>query len=223
MGAECFVNTLAYGKIVPKVIKDEKRTNRLGREEWIRGAFQMMAESGVASISVEALAKHLGITKGSFYWHFKDRQDLLDAILEQWHHQLVISRVEAMGGDARSKLRNLLNIVPKSNRFARGGSLELAMRSWARHDEAAAKTVARVDQERLDYTAALFRELGLDEKLADARAYLLYSYVFCQGVFTFEDNDTLNRRVHDLCVHMIEGRADDEPGPDTGGMASDVA
>ena len=176
---------------------------KLGRDDWIQAAYEMLGEGGSAAVSVERLAKRLGVTKGSFYWHFKDRADLLDALRARWTEQLVIGRVEAAGGAPEEKIRNLLNIVVRSTRQRRGGSLELAMRSWARRDAETARVVEAADQARIDYTARLFRELGFTPDEAEARAFLLYAYIFCQGVFTFADEKALQARIHQLCCRVI--------------------
>lgn len=178
-------------------------TPKLGRDDWIQAAYEMLGEGGSAAVSVERLAKRLGVTKGSFYWHFKDRADLLDALRARWTEQLVIGRVEAAGGAPEEKIRNLLNIVVRSTRQHRGGSLELAMRSWARRDAETARVVEAADQARIDYTARLFRELGFTPDEAEARAFLLYAYIFCQGVFTFADEKALQARIHQLCCQVI--------------------
>lgn len=176
---------------------------KLGRDDWVRAAYAMLAEGGAASLSVERLAARLGVTKGSFYWHFKDRADLLDALRRRWTEQLVITRVEAAGGAPQEKVAHLLDIVVRSARQRRGGSLELAMRSWARRDAETARVVEAVDQERLDYTAGLFRQLGFDPAEAEARAFLLYAYIFSQGVFTFMEEKALLARIHALCRRRI--------------------
>ncbi|MCR9219555.1 MAG: TetR/AcrR family transcriptional regulator [Alphaproteobacteria bacterium] len=177
--------------------------SKLGRDDWVRAAYAMLAEGGAASLSVERLAARLGVTKGSFYWHFKDRADLLDALRRRWTQQLVITRVEAAGGAPEEKVAHLLDIVVRSTRQRRGGSLELAMRSWARRDAETARVVEAVDQERLDYTAGLFRQIGFDPEEAEARAFLLYAYVFSQGVFTFMEEKALLARIHALCRRRI--------------------
>lgn len=178
---------------------------RLGRDDWIAAAYVMLGEGGTAALNVERLAARLGVTKGSFYWHFKDRADLLDALRRRWTEQLVIGRVEAAGGDPRTKIMNLLDIVIRSTRQRRGGSLELAMRSWARRDPKTARVVEAVDQERLDYTARLFRDIGFEPAEAEARAFMLYAYIFSQGVFSFADEKALQRRIHGLCRGLIAG------------------
>jgi AcrR family transcriptional regulator len=179
----------------------------LGRDDWIDAAYQMLGEGGAAGLSVERLAARLGVTKGSFYWHFKDRADLLQALRGCWTEQLVIGRVEAAGGTPAEKIHNLLNIVIGTTRRHRGGSLELAMRSWARRDKETARVVEAADQARIDYTARLFREQGLAPDEAEARSFMLYAYIFCQGVFTVTDEKALYARIHALCCGLIAGEA----------------
>lgn len=177
----------------------------LGRNDWISAAYDTLSESGWQALNVEALAKRLGVTKGSFYWHFKDREDLFDSILERWREQLVISRTEASGGTAADKIRYMLDIVVNSRRPGHGGSLELAMRAWARRNAKAAKVVEDVDQQRLDYTANLFRQTGCTAREAEARALLLFSYIFGQGLLSFHDDRVLKERLHGMCRSLIEG------------------
>lgn len=184
---------------------DGGTSSRLTREDWVQAAYQTLSESGSRSLNVEALAKHLGVTKGSFYWHFKDRAELLGAVLDRWHVQLVISRAEASGGTAADRIRYMLDIVVNSRRPGRGGALELAMRSWARRDPRVAEVVESVDQRRLDYTAGLFRECGYSSEEAEARAMLLFSYIFSQGILSFTNDRVLKQRLHGLCRTLIEG------------------
>lgn len=178
---------------------------RLSRDDWIQAAYRTLSESGWTALNVEALAKRLGVTKGSFYWHFKDRNALLAAVLERWNEQLVISRTEASGGTPTQKIRYMLDIVVTAGRPGRRGSLELAMRSWARQDSEVARVVEAVDQRRLDYTAGLFRQAGFGAREADARAMLLFSYIFSQGILSFTDGRVVQNDLHSLCRRLIEG------------------
>jgi hypothetical protein len=92
-----------------------------------------------------------------------------------------------------------------SGRPGRGGSLELAMRAWGRRDARVASVVEEVDQRRLDYTAGLFREVGFDQREAEARAMLLFSYIFSQGILSFTDDWVLKERMHAMCRAIVEG------------------
>ncbi|WP_155154326.1 TetR/AcrR family transcriptional regulator [Curvivirga aplysinae] len=181
-----------------------KRTPKLGRQEWIEAAFRTLVESGVTSIHVETLAKRLGVTKGSFYWHFKDRTELLEAVLEKWKEQFVIARVETMGGDTDAQLLNLLNIVPRQKgSYQRGGSMELAMRSWARTDNDAMSAVVNVDRTRVDFVESLLEPRGHNGIEKEARAFLIYSYLMCQGIFSFDRDDDILDRIHHKVLDFL--------------------
>ena len=186
-------------------MKRPTKESRLRKEDWVRAAYSTLSDSGWKSLNVEALAKRLGVTKGSFYWHFKDRNDLLDEILLRWHDQLVITRAEANGGSPADKIRFMLDIVATSKRPGRGGSLELAMRIWARQDPKVATVVESVDQQRLSYTADLFQQAGFDPAEANARALLLFSYIFAQGLLSFAGNTAVMERLHTQCRALIAG------------------
>lgn len=141
----------------------------------------MLAEGGVDNVRVEPLARRLRVTKGGFYWHFKDRLDLLGQLLAHWRDGRieVIARhaTPAPGEDAAAVLRRLLDrYLDHPN--PRGTAIEMAVRTWARHDPAAAEAVAAVDAARLARVEPLFHALGTDAPEASGRARLFYAYVF---------------------------------------------
>jgi AcrR family transcriptional regulator len=86
------------------------KTERLSREAWITGALDALAEDGLDALAVEPLARRLGVTKGSFYWHFASRDDLLRAVLDQWEHDGVDAILREIGaqGDPRSALARMI-------------------------------------------------------------------------------------------------------------------
>lgn len=147
---------------------------RIGRDEWIRAALALLQSEGIAGVRVEPLALRLKVTKGSFYWHFKDRAALHAAMLAHWRAittRDVIERFDQAGGRARAKLRRLIGL-------ATGGvapiALDTAMRGWARQDPAVAAAVAATDGERIAYIRGLLREIGIKAGVADLRARILY-------------------------------------------------
>jgi len=145
---------------------------RLTRADWLSAALRTLARDGAAALRVEPLAKQLGVTKGSFYWHFADRPTLLAAVLAEWERRAtdaVIVEVEAAGGDAGEKLARLFRIT-----FGADGRLDRAVRAWAASDAAAAAVQARVDGRRLDYLARQFAALGFAADEAAARARFAY-------------------------------------------------
>ncbi|MDH4280510.1 MAG: TetR/AcrR family transcriptional regulator [Acidimicrobiia bacterium] len=146
------------------------------RQRWTDAALAVLAVGGIDAVKVETLATSLSVTKGSFYWHFADRQDLLTAMLERWEERAttrIIGEIdETVNGDPIEPLRRLVHLVFRADPPA--GRVETAIRAWATTDELAAKTLQRVDARRLTYVAGLLRPLGHTPASARRRARLLY-------------------------------------------------
>src|SRR5688500_15676945 len=129
---------------------------RTPRDRWIDEGLQALGAGGPDAVRVEPLAKALGVTKGGFYWHFDDRAALLGEILDAWEAAMVdavIARIDEEGGDARARLRRLFALAQSSSELLR---VDLAIRDWARRDEAVAARLRRVDNRRMDYMRAQF-------------------------------------------------------------------
>ena len=130
------------------------------------------------AIRAERLARTLGVSKGSFYWHFADLSALQTAMLTHWEAlatEQVIGATDSAGGNARVRLTFLTDIAASDRSDAYGGlATEAAIRDWARHDPAAAKILGRVDARRQDYVVGLFKEAGLAPNSATRAARLLY-------------------------------------------------
>ena len=102
---------------------------RIGRSEWIRGAMDLLVREGIAGVRVEPLAVRLNVTKGSFYWHFADRDALHAAMLDQWRSiatRAIIVRLEGGGGVPRAKLRRLIAITARGSEADGSRSAESA-------------------------------------------------------------------------------------------------
>lgn len=171
---------------------------KLGKQEWIRAGLRALAEQGADAVRVERLASVLGVTKGSFYWHFKDRGELLAALIETWRAQAtdaIIAQVEAMGGSAGQKMRALFTIVVSAD-----GRLEQAIRVWAASDGDARTALAQVDQRRLDYLASLFEQLGFTAEEGAARSRLVYHSLI--GQYTMGTPMSQNERLNE-CLNIV--------------------
>jgi len=158
------------------------KTNRvvLDREAWIKGAIAILAEHGPERLRVEVLAKRLGVTKGSFYWHFKDRRDLQSAVLEFWKDgriRDIRKQTQASPGAEAEALLHTIEVY-SSARNRKGIAIEAGVRDWARRDPQAVAVVEEVDAERLRCACRLFLACGLSNEEAQARSLLLYAYVF---------------------------------------------
>jgi AcrR family transcriptional regulator len=152
----------------------------LDRDAWIKGGVSILAEHGADGLRVETLAKQLGVTKGSFYWHFKDRRDLLDAILNMWKTGRIDDirkQTLALPGAEIAALRHTIDVYA-SARNRKGIPIELAIRDLARRDPQASAIVEEVDAERLACAFRLFLASGLESEEARARSVMLYAYVF---------------------------------------------
>jgi AcrR family transcriptional regulator len=176
----------------------EAMNKRLGKQEWIRAGLRALAEQGAEAVRVERLADALGVTKGSFYWHFKDRAELLAALIEAWRDQAtdaIIAQVEAIGGSAGERMRSLFTIVVSAD-----GRLEQAVRVWASADADARAALVQVDQRRLEYLASLFEQLGFTAEEAGARARLVYQSLI--GQYTMGMPMTPGERLAE-CLNIV--------------------
>jgi AcrR family transcriptional regulator len=159
--------TLGYGQV------NATRT-RLNRRAWVRAALDAIAEGGLAGVAVVPLAKRLGATKGSFYWHFPSRESLIEAALADWeqsHTTAVIAEINAASDDPLMQLRLLFKRVTQ---LAARDRIELALLATAEHPTVQ-PVLDRVTRRRIDYTGQLFRRLGFSPAEATRRALLAYT------------------------------------------------
>jgi AcrR family transcriptional regulator len=148
---------------------------RTPRTSWIEEGLRALAAGGPDAVRIEPLAQALGVTKGGFYWHFDDRSALLEEMLDTWERVVIdeaIERVESEGGDARAKLRRLFALASSIGELLK---VELAIRDWARREEAVAKRLKRVDNRRMEYMRSLFGAFCPDEDEVEVRCLLVLS------------------------------------------------
>jgi len=146
---------------------------RTPREQWVAEGLRALAGEGVDAVRVESLATALGVTKGGFYWHFRDRAALLAAMLDTWEQTLVdqvIETVDRESGDGRARLSRLFAVAGQREDFF---DLEMSVRDWARRDPAVAERVARVDNRRMAYLRPLFAEFCDDSTDVEGRCLLV--------------------------------------------------
>jgi AcrR family transcriptional regulator len=163
---------------------------RTPRERWIEQGLQALAAGGPEAVKIEPLAKELGVTKGGFYWHFEDRQALLDELLDAWEKLSVdtaIELTEEAGEDPRARLRRLSTLAD-----ARILDIDLAVRDWARRDDVVAARLRRIDNRRMEYLRSLFASLAADEAEAEARSLLLFA-LWIGGHFIAADHGDQRR------------------------------
>ena len=161
----------AYGRIAT-MTEAAPRSGRLSAEDWAREALEQIAEAGVASVAVEPLARRLGVTKGSFYWHFPSRDALLQAALERWERdeQTAYGALEAIP-DATERLRALFKLIAHHNKTHVIYSELLKATDHA----AVAAVLDHVLERRIGFLFASFRQAGLSQKDALNRARMTYA------------------------------------------------
>ena len=178
---------------------------QLDRAAWTQAALDTLADEGVTGIRVEVLAKRLHVTKGSFYWHFKDRQDLLAGVLETWKDgriRDIIKQTRPEPGKEEAQIFHVIDVYSAS-RNKKGILIELAMREWARRDAQAAATVEEVDAWRLRCARELFLAIGLPLHEASTRSMLLYAYVFGVSMMNCEKFDGDIARMKSDILNLI--------------------
>jgi AcrR family transcriptional regulator len=189
-------------KVAKPAKKPAGENPRLDSQAWVQAALDILAEQGIDGVRVEILAKQLGVTKGSFYWHFKDRDALFEAILDNWRRQAtlrIISRLDQTTQTSAGRLRQLLLLPFQGPRSERGADVELSLRLWSRRDPRARAALAEVDQLRLRYIAGLLEDCGCNGNDAKARAVLAYSFIRVGAtLIDSKDHETL-----ETCLSLL--------------------
>ncbi len=158
--------------------QDEAARVALTPQDWIEAATTMLIDRGIDAVRVDLLARQMGVTRGSFYWHFKDRDDLLRGVLQAWRErstETLTQRLERASADAREQLRDVLSLPFRGRSAKRAARIELAIRAWARRDAMARQFVDESDASRVAYIAQIFSGMGFTISQARHRAVMVYS------------------------------------------------
>lgn len=188
--------------------KVAEKEPKLSRDAWLDAAASAIAEGGFDNVRVLTLAKQLGVTRGSFYWHFKDHAGLIVSFLDRWRERRLaeLAYLRASGGDTETELRRIFRMVlSEPARNTRQMHVELAVRDFARRDSYAAKIVAEVDNARIDHSASLLQNVLPDK--AQARDVALLLYVATIGgrvvLTSFRDGDQAIERMEALISDVL--------------------
>lgn len=156
--------------------RDKKASGWRGsRRVWLEAAKQAIVDAGVEAVKIQPLATQLGIARTSFYWFFKDRQALLDALLEEWDAKNTGAFVTACGGYAETLPEAILNLIVVFHDEALfDPQLDFAIRGWAQKSDTVAERIRNADAVRLDAIRSMFDRFDLDPDEADVRARTVY-------------------------------------------------
>jgi AcrR family transcriptional regulator len=204
-------HTPAYGSIKMKAARNNKTAAErsvLGKEQWVQAALEALVQGGLSAVAVEPLANVLGVTKGSFYWHFENRAALVAALVTRWEAlgtDDVIARLDCIA-DPRARLIALLEVsFDDIARLRAEASLSAAA---AAGDSVVAPVVARVMQRRLDYTTAVYQSLGIAKGEAARLAVVAYGaylgsvQLAAHGLVGNGDR-ALRKQVSTLCAVLL--------------------
>ena len=193
----------------------DQKTNDSGwrgsPEAWLQAAYDALIESGVEGVRILPLAKRLRLSRTSFYWFFRDREELLTALVGRWkdiNTGALVSQSQAYAETAAEAVLNVFDCWMDPTLF--DSRLEFAIRSWSLQSPEVQAEVKQADQLRIDALAGMFQRFGRAPVAADVRARALYlvqiGYI---TMGTQEDIETRMRRVPSY-IEIFSGKA---PGP----------
>jgi AcrR family transcriptional regulator len=173
---------------------------RLTRSDWLDQGLRVLARSGSDALKAEPLAKSLNVSRGSFYWHFRDLEEFHAALLGRWKERAtagVIARVEQEPSH-NARLRLLMRIGMMGD-----NALERSIRSWAANSRAAADAVASIDEARTKYMSRLLRLAGVQREQAYARAIFLY-WAYAGRVMVSQGQRGLSEQELDAIAALLQ-------------------
>jgi len=176
-------------------------TKRLEKNDWIKAASEVLSCQGIDNVKVGPIAKILGVTRGSFYWHFNKRQDLLDAVLSEWESKSTIKVIETLEHSNKSPIMRLHDLMTLAFTLAESNfSFEKSIRNWALTDCSVKDKLQLVDEQRICYLQQLLIEANVSK--ADSTLFARQIYFCWSGVYHQASILQLNERL-ELVEHLI--------------------
>jgi AcrR family transcriptional regulator len=179
---------------------------RTPRAAWVAAGLRALADGGPDAVRVEALAKTLGVTKGGFYGFFADRDALLTAMLDTWEREStdeVLERVEREGGDPRTRIARAGVLTFSGDRLL---PIDLAVRDWARRDEAVAERLRRVDNRRMGLLREMIGTFCADPDEVEARSLLAFCVAIGEHFLAADHGDRTRRQVLGRAADLLLDR-----------------
>ncbi|MFC4351725.1 TetR/AcrR family transcriptional regulator [Fodinicurvata halophila] len=174
---------------------------RTSKRDWLKMAVEILVTGGIDQVKVQVIARNLGVSRSSFYWFFKSRQDLLDQLLAHWQNVNTRSLVERAERPADSACRGVLNVFECwVNEELFDPRLDIAVRDWARRSAKVRKVVDEGDTLRMNALTEMFKRQGYPEEEAFIRARVLY---FMQiGYYSLEIDEPMETRLSYLASYL---------------------
>ena len=172
------------------------------RDDWLDLALSALAVEGVDHVTVLALSERLGVSRSSFYWYFKNRDELLDALLDRWdglNTRSIVIQAEAPAASVNEAVCNVFRCWVNPAIFS--PRLDFAVREWARRSAHVRKALDRSDRVRTEALKALFVRFGYEDEDAFARARVLYYMQI--GYYALDLKEPIETRLN-LTPHYLK-------------------
>jgi len=180
---------------------DAESSTTLGPAQWLDAAYDVLLESGVGAIKIMPLAAQLKVSRTSFYWHFKDRDDLLKALIARWQEKNtgnLVAQANLFAGSLCEAVLNIFDCWKDPHLF--DSELDQAIRYWARTDSQLGLLLEKADSLRHDAIKAMFIRHGTAHDLAEVRALtVLYTQVGYIAMGIKEPIELRLSRIADYC------------------------
>jgi len=173
----------------------------LGRPDWILTARQVLIQEGINGVNVLPLSKRLAVTRGGFYWHFRNRADLFDALLADWeaNNTAAFERIVNQGGhNGRAEFEAIVDVWVAERDY--DPAWDAAMRQWALQSKKVARVVKRVDEHRIALIRQIFLDLGYGDPEALVRARITYFHQV--GYYTLGLGESREERLRLLPIYV---------------------
>ncbi len=175
---------------------------KTSRDDWLEEARNILIREGVDGVKVDRMARNLGVTRGGFYWFFKNRRQFLDLLLANWQDSRndPLTRV-IRAGDNDAPLETLVRFVMTLIREeSYSPALDAAIRDWARSSDTVRRAVELVDNRRIMLLAKLFQALDYDAEEAFIRARIIYFHQV--GYYAMDVRENAEQRLRYLPVYF---------------------
>ena len=184
----------------------KKGNFKVSREEWLDLARKTLIRSGIDAVKVERLANKLGVTRGGFYWFFKSRQELLDALLDDWKVANTLpfyDAVEKAGPDGKDQLDAIVGMYLEEKEF--NPAYDSAMRDWARTSQKARRAVEEADDSRIGLLTDVFKRMGYEPEEAFIRARVAYFHQVGYYALGFKEDKKIREHYLPLYTKILAG------------------
>ena len=190
------------------VLADQPR-GRLSLDDWLEAARNAFISGGIGSVKVEPLAASLGVTAGSFYWHFENRESLYAKLLNDWetvNSAAMVRAAELKPATAEERFNAFLNVWITEQGYS--SAYDAAVRDWARTSDKARRAVHAVDAFRVSLLKRIFQDLGYDADRAEVRARITYFHQVGFYALDLRDDEQTRLKLRPLYFEALR----DGPG-----------